>query len=95
MGDLTFSEGLNMLEDSEYSPWVKMIFAGIKTATFFRAVKRLAKLFNYMIEEWLFKTNAVRQKQLEHWNYSKDRVDRRLKRTPEHPDLWTKVRSHS
>ena len=23
MGDLTFSEGLNMLEDSEYSPWVR------------------------------------------------------------------------
>ena len=31
MGDLTFGEGLNMLEDGEYSPWVSAIFGGIKS----------------------------------------------------------------
>lgn len=91
MGDLTFAEGLNMLEDSEYSPWVKTIFQSIKGATFFRGVKAYSALTNYLVEEVLFKTDKVRQKQAEHWNYSKQRVDRRLARTPDRPDLWTKI----
>ena len=91
MGDLTFAEGLNMLDDSEYSPWVKTIFAGIKHATLFRGVKAFSSLGNWFIEEVLFKNPNVRKKQKEHWDYSTERVDRRLKRTPDRPDLWTKI----
>lgn len=91
MGDLTFAESLYMLEGSDYSPWVKTIFAGIKKGTQIRGAKLYSKLTNYLVEEWLFNSQIVRQKQLEHWNYSKERVDRRLARTPDRPDLWTKI----
>jgi len=91
MGDLTFAEGLNMLNDSEYSPWVKAIFNGIKAGTMIRGIKMYSKLTSYLVEEVFFNTNFVRKKQMEHWNYSKDRVDRRLARTPDRPDLWTKI----
>ena len=91
MGDLTFNEGLGMLDGSEYSPWVKSIFAGIKAATFIRGIKIYNRFTRYLVDEWLLNNDTVRRKQLEHWNYSKDRVDRRLKRTPERPDLWTKI----
>ena len=91
MGDLTFGEGLNMLEDSEYSPWVKTIFESIKGATFFRGVKMYSKLTDYLVEEVLFKTETARKKQIEHWNYSKDRVDKRLAKKTDRPDLWTKI----
>ncbi|KAM0722993.1 hypothetical protein Q7P37_001191 [Cladosporium fusiforme] len=91
MSDLTFAEPLNMLEDSEYSPWVKAIFNGIKGGTQIRGFKLASNLARYLIEGVLFKTRLVREKQLEHWNYSKERVDRRLARTPDRPDLWTKV----
>lgn len=50
---------------------------------------------NYLVEEFFFNTDFVRRKQLEHWNYSKDRVDRRLKHTPDRPDLWTRILERS
>lgn len=91
MGDLTFAESLQMLEGSDYSPWVKVIFAGVKTGTRLRAFKIYSKITNYLVENLLFKSEVVRKKQWEHWNYSKERVDRRLARTPDRPDLWTKI----
>ena len=33
MADLTFGESLHMLETTEYVPWVKTIFGGVKQAT--------------------------------------------------------------
>lgn len=91
MGDLCFAESLQMLEGSDYSPWVKVIFEGIKTATKMRSFRMLSNFTNYLIEEFLLKSDAVRIKQIEHWNYSKDRVDRRLAKSPDRPDLWTKI----
>ena len=83
MGDLCFAESLQMLEDSDYSPWVKVIFAGIKTATKLKSFKMLGSVPTWIMEEILFKSKVVRAKQLEHWNYSKERVDRRLARNPD------------
>jgi len=91
MGDLCFAESLDMLEESEYSPWVKTIFEGIKTGAKLRSMRILSGFTDYLIKDWLFKMKSVRAKQWEHWNYSKDRVDRRLARTPDRPDLWTKI----
>jgi cytochrome P450 len=51
----------------------------------------LSSTTNYLIEEVLMKSDAAQQKKLEHWNYSKERVDRRLASTPDRPDLWTKI----
>ena len=91
MGDLSFAESLGILEGSDYSPWVKVIFQGIKTGTRLRSIKMMSKFTNYLMEEWVFKSEAVRAKQFEHWNYSKERVNRRLARNPDRPDLWTKI----
>jgi cytochrome P450 len=91
MGDLCFAESLQMLEGSDYSPWVKVIFEGIKKGAQLRAFRWLSKLTNYLVGEILMKSNKVRAKQVEHWNYSKDRVDRRLAMQPDRPDLWTKI----
>lgn len=90
-GDLTFSEGLDMLNDSEYSPWVKTIFASIKNATFFRGMKDVNEVFRYVIDQFVFKSKIARQKAWEHVRYTSDRVDRRLAREPEHEDLWSKI----
>lgn len=91
MGDLCFAESLQMLEGSDYSPWVKTIFAGIKKATKLRSFKMLNRFNEWIVEELLFNSETVRAKQLEHWNYSKERVDRRLAKSPDRPDLWTKI----
>lgn len=44
MGDLSFNEGLDMLENGEYSSWVKAIFLGIKDAVRLRTVRLLHKV---------------------------------------------------
>jgi len=44
MADLTFAEPLNMLEGSEYSPWVKTIFASIKIASRMRVLTSIPAL---------------------------------------------------
>ena len=80
-----------MLEGSEYSPWVKTIFESIKRSTLFRGLRTYNRLFMYVIDEWIFKSEKVRDKAWEHWSYTTERVDRRLKREPEHEDLWSKI----
>lgn len=91
MGDLTFAESLHMLDNSEYVPWVKTIFGGIKYGTRIRALKLLSSLNTWLIEEVLFRVPSLRAKQMEHWGYTTDRVDRRLAQTPDRPDLWTRI----
>ena len=78
-----------MLRDSEYSPWVKGIFAGIKRATLFRGLRAHDAVTKYLIENVVMKSKAVQRMRWQHWNYSAERVDRRLQREPEHPDLWS------
>ena len=80
-----------MLEDSEYSPWVKTIFASIKIATFFRGIGNHNPLFKYIRDEWIFKNPNARAKAWEHSRYSDERVDRRMAREPDHEDLWSKI----
>ena len=64
MGDLCFAESLQMLEDSDYSPWVKLIFDGIKNNTKLKSFKMLGSLPTYIIDQILFKSKVVRAKQL-------------------------------
>lgn len=91
MAELTFSESLGMLEDSEYSPWVKTIFASIKSGALFRGIRLCNWVFKYVINEILMKSAVTQKKMAAHWGYTVERVDRRLKQTPETPDLWSKV----
>ena len=80
-----------MLEDGEYSSWVKTIFLGIKNGSHLRAIKMSSSVGKFVVEKWLNSSDVVRRKQAEHWNYSKERVDRRLNKSPERPDLWSKI----
>ena len=80
-----------MLEDSEYSPWVKTIFASIKIATFFRGISNYSPFFKYILDEFIFKSKKARAKAHEHSQYSSERVDRRMAREPDHEDLWSKI----
>ncbi|KAI4829627.1 cytochrome P450 [Aureobasidium sp. EXF-8845] len=88
MADLTFSESLHMLEGSEYSPWVATIFASIKSMTRLRAVRLIPGMTTVLN---VLLSNAIRKKQVNHFKYSADRVDRRLATTPSSPDLWSFV----
>ncbi|KAI4724296.1 benzoate 4-monooxygenase cytochrome P450 [Aureobasidium sp. EXF-10728] len=71
-----------------YAPWVKLIFGSMKIIARFIAIKQLP------VMSWLLPKlipESVRRKQRQHEKWSADRVDRRLARNPDRPDLWTEV----
>lgn len=70
-------------------------FAGIKVATKFRGLKMCNRFTDYITENLIFKSKIVRQKQLEHWHYCTERMDRRLAGVPKHPDIWTMIHEKS
>ena len=80
-----------MLNGSEYSPWVKTIFGSIKNATFFRGLRMHDPVSEWLVDNVLFRSPKVRAMAWEHWTYTTERVNRRLQRTPEHEDLWSKI----
>ncbi|KAE9580330.1 Cytochrome P450 monooxygenase rdc4 [Colletotrichum fructicola] len=91
MGDLTFNEDLNMLEEGECSPWVESIFGSVKAATFLLGVKTHSRAARLLADAFLKYNPAVQRKQIENWMYCAERVERRLKREPKHPDLWSRI----
>lgn len=88
MGDLTFGEPLHMLRDGEYVPWVEMIFQGVKFISFGHAIRRftvLSWLLPYLMPKHLA------EKRQRHFKFSTDRVDRRLEKDQDRPDIWNLV----
>lgn len=80
-----------MLHDSKYSSWVDNIFAGVKVATMFRSLRQWHSSTRYLMDEVLVKTEGAQKQMRTHQQYTNERVDRRLQRQPEHPDLWSKI----
>lgn len=80
-----------MLDNGEYSNWVKTIFLGIKADALFRAFRSINCVTRWITAQFLLNNRVIAMKQAQHWNYTAERVERRLKSTPDHLDLWTKV----
>ncbi|TIA15896.1 benzoate 4-monooxygenase cytochrome P450 [Aureobasidium pullulans] len=87
-----FGEPLYMLENSEYNPWVKLIFGSMKIIGKITAIKQIPNMPRIIIA---LMPKSVRQKGKKHQKFSSDRVDRRLARDPGRPDLWTEVLKRS
>lgn len=87
MADLTFGESLQLLENSDYSPWVATIFQNIKATTMMRATyyfPTIEMLLSLLIPK------SLADKRISHFKHSTDRVDKRLSANSEHqrPDIW-------
>ncbi|KAK0622230.1 Cytochrome P450 monooxygenase rdc4 [Lasiodiplodia hormozganensis] len=89
MGDLAFGEPLGLLEQSGYTPWVKAIFKSIKAAQFLRIGLEFP-LLGKIIEK-LIMPQSLLNKRKEHFQYSADRVDRRMEKGTDKPDIWNLV----
>jgi cytochrome P450 len=90
MGDLTFGEPLHMLDNAEYDPWVRIIFASIKAGTFVRVLSCYSwarRLFDKFLPA------SMDKKRLDHFNHSATRVAKRMEkgRDTEGVDLWDLV----
>src|ERR1700761_3461048 len=77
-----------MLENSKYTPWVTAIFGSLKAATMLQAVSYLpviSSFINLLLGRYIGHMRDM------HFKYSNDRVDRRLARETDRPDIWTLV----
>jgi cytochrome P450 len=85
MGDLTFGESLGLLENTDYTPWVALIFLSLKFGTYMRAL-RLFPFFKITLHLWTPK--GLQEKRQQHFQYASDRVTKRLEAKLQRPDIW-------
>ena len=92
MADLTFGESLQQLEGSAYNPWVRAIFAYVNVISLMRIARAwpgLTRIMNARVSA------ETRERFRTHLMFSKERVDKRMARKTDRPDIWTFVTKHS
>jgi len=90
MGDLTFGQPLGLLASNRYSAWVQAVFNSIRVIPVAQLIQHyplLNALFN------LVEPKSVRDMKYNHFRHSADRVDKRLQRGSDEPDIWNLVLS--
>lgn len=85
MGDLTFGAPLGLLDKSDYTPWVALIFKVLKFGTYLRGLKSFF-VFKIIID--FLGPRALGEKRKAHFNYAADQVNKRLESKTERPDIW-------
>jgi cytochrome P450 len=84
IGDLAFGEPFDCLKDSDYHPWVAMIFAHVKTSAYSNVIARIPGGTRLMMA--LMPKSLAIQRQ-NHFDLTKNKVLKRLAKEGERPDL--------
>ncbi|KAF4626368.1 hypothetical protein G7Y89_g11791 [Cudoniella acicularis] len=87
-GDLGFDESFECLQHSEYHPWISLIFNNIK-ATCFIITARFYPLIDSILVKCIPK--SIKKLQSDHYQQVRDKVQRRLTREIQRPDLMDSV----
>ncbi|KAK3703562.1 hypothetical protein LTR37_014409 [Vermiconidia calcicola] len=82
-----------MLEDGEYSPWIKSVFGSIKSAVILLGIRQYSTWLNNLIEYYFKHNKGAREAEYKHFRYAADRVDGRWQRQRmlSRPDSWAQV----
>ncbi|KAF4302802.1 putative cytochrome p450 protein [Botryosphaeria dothidea] len=94
MGDLAFGEALGLLERAEYTPWVASIFGTIRAGVLIGTINNNFPSLGAVIRRFLVPQSLL-EKRKAHARYSEQRVDARLAKQTDRPDIWTFVLRHS
>ncbi|KAI1630507.1 toxin biosynthesis cytochrome P450 monooxygenase [Exophiala viscosa] len=79
IGDLVFGEPFGCLADSDYHPWVAMIFRYIKSAAYTNALLRMPggeAVFNFLMKYGMPKKMLAARN--DHYNLTKNKVEKRM-----------------
>ncbi|KAK0629555.1 cytochrome P450 [Bombardia bombarda] len=90
MGELTFGQSLGKIDDEEYAEWISSIFRAVKVIPFVQIIQYypwLNALFNY------FEPQFIKKMKNNHHRMASDRVDKRIERGSDQPDIWNLVES--
>lgn len=87
--DLTFGESLGLLEHGEYIPWVASIITNFKLIGIMWSIQSAFSFLMPLVMKTVLRGMLAKRKQ--HGAFAVERVDRRLARQTDRPDIWTFV----
>jgi len=93
IGDLTFGEPFDCLQDCRFHPWIHFLFSRLKMMMYGQIVATMGYL-GYVVVEF-FVPRRVKDEALRHVASTKDKVDRRRARVTDRPDFMTHILSHT
>lgn len=88
MGELVFGRSMGMLESNGYTPWLKAVFQSVRVFPYIQIIEAypmLKALASALEPKW------ATQMKNDHFKHSADRVDERLKKGSDQPDVWNLV----
>ncbi|KAI2794707.1 Cytochrome monooxygenase lcsI [Penicillium oxalicum] len=88
IGDLAFGEPFWCLRDSQYHPWVQMVFISTKTSVFLRPGKIYPVLAPFLKK---LVPGKLAEMRASHFSLSTEKVRRRLQTKTDRPDFMTYV----
>ena len=88
IGDLSFGESFECLENEQYHPWVDMIFANLKGIALLSACNRfviIERLLPYIIPKSLEKMKD------DHFAYTREKISSRMALATDRPDFMSSI----
>ncbi|EKG11555.1 Cytochrome P450 [Macrophomina phaseolina MS6] len=94
IADLTYGEALGMLENSDYTPWVRNIMPSVKGLVYIATIYSNFPSLGALLQRFLL-PSSIMERRKAHARYSDNRVDARLARKTDRPDIWSFVLRHN
>ncbi|SMR59365.1 unnamed protein product [Zymoseptoria tritici ST99CH_1E4] len=95
MSDMLLSEPLHMLEKGEYAPLVSLVFWLLKYVTRLKTFRYFSRTYGPKLRGLIMKIPAIGRIAREHHHSVTDRVDERMAKEPEQPDIWSLVTANT
>ena len=92
IGDLSFGESFNCLEDQRYHPWVEMIFGNLKGIVFMSACNRFP-IFRHLLPVLIPK--RIKTMIADHFAYTTEKITSRAKAGTGRPDFMSPILEHN
>lgn len=90
IGDLSFGEPFNCLEDGRFHPWLTL-FQSIRAQPFLRIVRSypiITPIFNMLVK-------GLKQKRAAHFQFGVEKLNRRMQKPTERPDFMSYILRHN
>ncbi|KAM6538079.1 hypothetical protein FALCPG4_003961 [Fusarium falciforme] len=84
IGDLAFGESFGCLDNSDYHPWVSLIFQSVKAGSFMTSMRRLGRGLNML--NWLIPRHLLQTRE-QHMRLVQEKVAQRLATNIDRPDF--------
>lgn len=92
IGDLSFGESFNCLEDQRYHPWVEMIFGNLKGIVFMSACNRFP-IFRHLLPVLI--PTRIKAMIADHFAYTTEKITSRAKLGMGRPDFMSPILEHN